>query len=132
MNIGTLVRYRLTDEDVRQIKFRRARAVGWAGDHEIKAGDDFPAMVMRNVAVGVLDLRVFLNGTDDLWRPSVSQPVVTDLGDGKTSVEYRGAWQEMPTDVVAPPADPPVERTVRVNPGEAPRTIKTQKDASND
>lgn len=119
MNIGTFVLYRLTDADVRNVEFRRARAVGWAGDHDIKAGQSFPAMVIRNVAVDVLDLRVFLNGTDDLWRPNVPQAT-----DGE-----RGAWSDLP-DEVAAPAEPPTERTLRVNPGEAPRTVKTRKESA--
>lgn len=119
MNTGAFVLYRLSDADVRNINFRRARAVGWAGDHDIRAGQTFPAMVVRVVAAGVLDLRVFLNGTDDLWRPSV--PAATD--------GERGAWSALPTEE-AVPADPPGERVLRANPGEAPRTVKTRKESA--
>lgn len=131
MNVGTFVRYRLSDLDVRGIKFRRARAVGWAGDHEIKAGDDFPAMVIKVVAVGILDLRVFLNGTDDLWKPNAPQPALTDDGKGNIVMadDGRGAWFALPTEETAPP-DPPEERVLKVNPGDAPRTVKTRKETA--
>lgn len=124
MNIGTFVRYRLSEADVRNITFRRARAVGWAGDHEIKAGDDFPAMVVKVVALDVLDLRVFLNGTDDLWKANVCRQ--EDLPDGET----RGGWAHLPNDAPAAPAEPPAERTLRINPGDAPRTVKARKEGA--
>lgn len=123
MQVGSMVLYRLSDEDVRNIKFRRARAVGWAGDHEIRAGDDRPAMVSRVVAVDVLDLRIFLNGTDDLWKPNVVKQASDDA-------ETRGRWQTRAVIEEAPPAEAP-ERTLRVNPGESPRTVRAKKDEAN-
>lgn len=126
MNIGTFVRYRLNDADIRNIKFRRARAVGWAGDHDIKAGDDFPAMVVKVVAVDIYDVRVFLNGTDDLWKANVfKQGAAAMQGEGG------GTWAPIAAEATAPTEPPPTERVLKTTPGNAPTTVKVQKEAAN-
>lgn len=127
MTPGTFVLYRLNAADINLIKFRRARAVGWAGEHEIKAGQEFPALVMGTVGVGILDLRVFLNGNDDLWRPNV--PALPPRVDADPA-ELNGTWRDIPAEAPAPEQEP-AERMLNVNPGDAPRVVKTRKEAAN-
>lgn len=99
--IGRIVHYSLSEQDVKTIeKYRTADITHGAQDGEqnhqhvtrasgfgnpVRAGDMFPAIVVRVFPVGSVNLQVFLDGNDTFWATSASE------GEGQ-----RGHWSWPP------------------------------------
>lgn len=73
-SIGRIVHYHLTDADAKSIMRRRAGANTDRGT-TVQAGDTCPAMVVGGLdpATNSVSLKVFLDGTDELWAPDRPQ-----------------------------------------------------------
>lgn len=69
-----VVLYRLSSDNVKAIEADRISLNGQRSGHRgkpVKAGDQLPMLILMCEA-DVVDGRVFLNGTDDLWVTRVS------------------------------------------------------------
>lgn len=86
VTIGRWVHYTLTEYDAERIEQRRrdaleAGAAGARTGHQThvgnlaEAGQTFPAVVVRvfDLTSGTANLRVMLDGTDELWATSVKE-----------------------------------------------------------
>jgi hypothetical protein len=79
--IGRIVHYTLSDHDVQSISQRRLEARGRMGvelGNPVHEGDVFPAMITRvwddpASERSVVQLQVFLDGSDQVWVSSVEQ-----------------------------------------------------------
>jgi hypothetical protein len=65
---GRIVLYKLTDTDAQVIRSRRAESGVPA--NEARAGDVYPAVVVRVWGGMCVNLRVLLDGLDDFWATS--------------------------------------------------------------
>ena len=74
---GQHVVYTLAEHDVATITATRKEAPG-RGGNSVEAGQRFPAFIVRDWG-GCANLRVLLDGRDDLWVTSVSE----GIGPGK-------------------------------------------------
>ncbi|SFK73580.1 hypothetical protein [Streptomyces pini] len=68
--IGRTVHYALTRDDVDLIKRRRDTHPDRAVGNPVTEGDTYPAVIVRVWDDNSVNLRVWLDGTDDLWAPS--------------------------------------------------------------
>jgi hypothetical protein len=78
--LGDIVIYTLDGSDIDQINRRRvpgaAHAEGWpagAQAHEgnqVRAGEECPAVIVREWNPGMANLQVLLDGTDTFWATS--------------------------------------------------------------
>lgn len=90
LSIGRIVHYTLSEDDALQINKRRkdAKNLNAAGvtlasqelgaqihvGNEVRAGEQYPATIVRVFeAAKSANLRVWLDGNDDLWACSVSE-----------------------------------------------------------
>ncbi len=66
----SLVVYTIGSGDAEQVN--RRRADGDAIGNQVRAGDEYPAIVVRdfNEASGTVNLKVLLDGNDDYWATS--------------------------------------------------------------
>jgi len=55
-------------------------------------GDEFPAVVVRVNAGGTVNLRVTLDGTDDLWATSRAEAPLDLDKDGNETIGSPGRW----------------------------------------
>lgn len=80
-SIGRIVHYTLSHTDIEIIRKRRNWALGEKSDHlgnPVVVGDIFPAMITRvwdsnPTEESVVQLQVFLDGSDQVWASSVHQ-----------------------------------------------------------
>lgn len=80
-SIGEVVLYKLSSTDIETIRARRNRAMGNYSDHlgnPLFEGDDFPAIITRvwdqtPTALSLVQLQVFLDGSDQVWAFSSEQ-----------------------------------------------------------
>lgn len=84
--IGRIVHYTLTESDAEAINGRRTDAAGRRAQirderpgfqvhigNQVEAGQTFPAIVVRTWTDDLVNLQVFLDGNDTMWRTSVTQ-----------------------------------------------------------
>jgi len=105
-SIGRIVHYELTEQDVAEITRRRTTGPDIAArikedrwplgaqahlGNTVAVGDVFPMVIVRvwPSDVGLVNGRVLLDGSDELWVASRAQ-VVTD------STDRKGCWFEPP------------------------------------
>lgn len=82
--VGRVVHYRLSEEDAEKI--RHSRFLGNVHSaNEVSAGDVYPAIVVRvndsfEKDLVTVNLRVWLDGTDDYWATSSYEilPTISD------------------------------------------------------
>ncbi|MDG9703826.1 hypothetical protein [Streptomyces sp. DH37] len=72
-SIGRIVLYRLSQEDADLIDRRRDHPGNKLVGNPVSPGDVFPASVVRTWDDDSVNLRVLLDGNDDLWAPSRHQ-----------------------------------------------------------
>lgn len=72
-SIGRIVHYTLSREDAARITDRRRQQQPLAFGNPVSEGDAFPAVIVRLWDDDTVNLRVWLDGTDDLW--ATSRPV---------------------------------------------------------
>ncbi len=77
--IGRIVLYTLSEQDAeaitkRRLDFRRHRTTDSYTGNPVEAGQTYPAIIVRtwgDTSEALVQLRVLLDGTDDLWATSV-------------------------------------------------------------
>lgn len=74
LTLGRIVHYHLTDADAKSILRRRGGANTDRGT-PVQAGDTYPAMVVGGIdpVTNSASLKVYLDGTDELWAPERPQ-----------------------------------------------------------
>jgi hypothetical protein len=76
LSVGLIVHYRLSDEDLRKLSARSLIA-----GNQPHVGDVYPAVILRVNGELSVNLRVLLDGPDDVWLTSRNY-----------SVETNGCW----------------------------------------
>jgi hypothetical protein len=75
--IGTIVHYALSEHDAAEVNARREHSHEGGPKHihanGTKAGDVYPAMIVRTWAGSSVQLQVFIDGDFTLWATSVPE-----------------------------------------------------------